>query len=94
MRSIRQTAAFKRDFKRVSKGTARTALKERFMTVVSTLAEDEALPLPYRDHALGGNWHGHRECHITPDLILLYYTAEPDQLVLVRLGSHAEIFGF
>ncbi len=92
MRSVRQTTAFKRDFKRESKGSSRHILKERLWGVVSALATGTPLDPSYRDHSLGGNRRGHRECHIAPDLLLLYHLPE-DALTLVRLGSHAELLG-
>ncbi|MDI9369730.1 MAG: type II toxin-antitoxin system YafQ family toxin [Synergistaceae bacterium] len=92
MRSVRQTAAFKRDFKRESKGPSRLILKERLLGVISALAIGEPLDPSYRDHSLGGNWRGHRECHIAPDLLLLYHLSD-ETLTLVRLGSHAKLFG-
>ncbi|RMX07322.1 type II toxin-antitoxin system YafQ family toxin [Vandammella animalimorsus] len=52
----------------------------------------QALPARYRDHALGGDWQGFRDCHIEPDLVLIYRQTE-QALELVRIGSHAEWFG-
>ena len=51
------------------------------------------MPLPERnrDHALSGNWSGYRECHVRPDLLLIYEMAE-GVLRLIRLGSHSELF--
>jgi mRNA interferase YafQ len=45
------------------------------------------------DHALSGDRENHRECHIWPDLLLIYSKTSPDVLRLVRLGSHSELFG-
>ena len=92
MRSIEQTSAFKRDLKRESKGRAKFILKEEFVPVVSQLAEDKPLAPSYHDHPLTGNWKGSRECHLAPNLLLLYRLKE-GRLVLVRLGSHAEVLG-
>ena len=44
-----------------------------------------------RDHALTGNWRDYRDCHIKPDLVLIYQKPESDILRLVRLGSHSEL---
>ena len=46
-----------------------------------------------RDHALSGDWAGYRECHIKPDLLLIYRKPDADTLRLARLGSHSELFG-
>lgn len=61
--------------------------------VVALLAADRDLPLSYRDHALVGDWSGYRECHLKPDLLLVYRKPDDDTLRLVRLGSHSELFG-
>lgn len=57
------------------------------------LAEDIPLPEKYCDHALSGMWAKHRECHIQPDWLLIYYKSE-DVLVLTlsRTGSHSDLF--
>ncbi|MGD1641148.1 type II toxin-antitoxin system YafQ family toxin [Klebsiella pneumoniae] len=49
--------------------------------------------LRYRDHDLSGDWAGYRECHIKPDLLLIYRKSDADTLRLARLGSHSELFG-
>jgi mRNA interferase YafQ len=49
------------------------------------------LPTSYLDHALAGNWQDHRDCHIKPDLVLIYRKPDPQTLQLVRLGSHSEL---
>lgn len=54
---------------------------------------DEPLPPAYRDHQLGGDWDDCRECHVRPDLLLVYRKSDARVLQLVRLGSHAELFG-
>ena len=60
---------------------------------VSLLAEDKPLPEKNHDHALGGGWRDHRECHLKPDLLLIYRKPDVQVLQLVRLGSHSELFG-
>jgi mRNA interferase YafQ len=86
MRTIEQTSAFKRDLKRESKGQHRAYLAEHFAGVVAALANDEVLETRLHDHALTGDWRGFRDCHIRPDLVLIYAKAEPEALQLVRLG--------
>jgi mRNA interferase YafQ len=93
MRGIRRSTAFKRDFKRESKGQHRSDLGELLTDAVSALAEDRPLPPANRDHALTGEWKGYRECHLRPDLLLIYAKPDPETLDLVRLGSHSELFG-
>ena len=48
--------------------------------------------LAYRDHPLTGDWKGFRDCHLRPDLVLIYSVSETE-LTLVRLGSHSDLFG-
>jgi mRNA interferase YafQ len=60
--------------------------------VISALASDAVLDELYDDHQLTGEWKDCRECHIKNDFLLVY-TKEGNNLHLVRLGSHAELFG-
>ena len=96
MRTIDRSSAFKRDYKREAKGQHRTTLDDDVLAVVVTLASDQTLQPHQRDHDLSGNWVGYRECHIKPDLLLIYRkldTEEGSFLRLARLGSHSELFG-
>jgi len=93
MRRIERTTAFRRDFKREKKGQYRGTLDFLVSEVVSLLIQDIPLPGKNRDHGLGGDWQDHRECHLRPDLLLVYRKPSPDVLQLVRLGSHSELFG-
>jgi len=94
MRTIERSSAFKRDYKRV-KVSPRHAhdLDRLVLTTVALLATDQALPESHRDHALSSGWTGYRECHIKPDLLLIYRKLNTDTLRLARLGSHSELFG-
>jgi mRNA interferase YafQ len=62
---------------------------------LSTLIVQRArdIPRPRRnfDHPLTGEWADHRDCHLRPDLMLIYRKPDPDTLTLVRLGSHSEL---
>lgn len=91
MRRIEPTNTFKRDYKRESKGKYRAALESDFASIVQALARDEPLAERYRDHPLTGEWNDHRDCHIKPDLVLIYRKSDPEQLQLVRLGTHSEL---
>ena len=90
MRTIRRTARFKRDYKREAKGRYRATLDRDLLAVVSLLAADAALPEKHRDHALSVDWKDHRDCHIRPDLVLIYRKPDTETLELVRLGSQSE----
>ncbi len=61
------------------------------MEVVDLLAADTPLPRRNVDHALTGDWIDHRDCHLRPDLILIYRKPDDASLELVRMGSHSEL---
>lgn len=89
--TVKMTTQFKKDYKRCKKrGLPIARLKE----VIGILAMSELLPAKNLDHALSGNWAGHRECHIQPDWLLIY-RIEDDVLVLTlaHTGSHSDLFG-
>jgi mRNA interferase YafQ len=86
VRTIDRSTAFKRDFKK--HGDIEVALIE----VLYKLLNDEVLPEKYRDHSLTGDWLGYRECHVKPDLLLIYKQSDENTLRLARLGSHSELF--
>lgn len=72
MRTIEWTTQFKRDYKREAKGLYRSTLTKDLDYIVTTLANDEPLADKHHDHALSGEWKDHRDCHVKPDLILIY----------------------
>jgi mRNA interferase YafQ len=91
MRKIERTGQFKRDYKRVDKGHHRQILESKLASIIQNLANDQPLDEKYRDHALTGDWKDHRDCHIKPDLVLIYRKLNDSVLQLVRLGSHSEL---
>ncbi len=93
MRTIEYTSAFRRDFKREKRGQHRRDIDSFVSEVVSLLAEDKALPEKNRDHSLSGEWGDHRECHLRPDLLLIYPKPDANTRQLVRMGSHSDLFG-
>lgn len=92
-REVDRSTAFKRDYKRESKGQHRAMLDADMIAVLVALVNDEPLNARNRDHELSGDWHGYRECHVKPDLLLIYQKPDADTLRLARLGSHSELFG-
>lgn len=93
MRAIDRASSFKRDYKREAKGQHRATLDAELKPVIVALVTDEPLAAKYRDHELGGDWKGYRECHVKPDLLLIYRKVDDDMLRLARLGSHSALFG-
>ena len=89
--TIKHTTQFKKDMKLVKK---RHLDIELLKSIVEKLANGETLPEKYKDHALSGNWSGHRECHLNPDWLLIYrYEDDILVLTLTRTGTHSDLFG-
>ena len=88
---VKPTTQFKNDFKLAMKRSMKIELLDE---VIAMLAMGETLPDKHKDHALTGNWVGHRECHILPDWLLIY-RIEDEVLVLTlaRTGTHSDLFG-
>ena len=91
MRRIEPTNAFKRDFKRVKASPKHRDLESLLRELLNLLMADAPLPPRNRDHPLTGDWKDFRDCHVKPDLVLIYRKAGVDTLQLVRLGSHSEL---
>ena len=90
MYKIMATGRFRKDLKTmIRRGYNMNLLED----VVTKLANGEQLPAKNKDHSLSGNYAGKRECHITPDWLLIY---ELDQAVLylylTRTGTHSDLF--
>ena len=99
MRFVSETRAYKKDFQREERGQYRLVIRDELPTVIEMLAADITLPAKYHDHVLTGDWAHHGECHIKPDLLLVYMKIDDKdsedkngELRLVRLGSHSELF--
>jgi mRNA interferase YafQ len=84
----RGVSQFKKDYKRCVR---RGYEIEKLHNVIRSLASEKGLETRYRDHALLGEYKDCRECHIGPDWLLIYLLNETD-LVLVRTGSHSDLF--
>ena len=91
MLTIKFQAAFRRDDKRIVRRGYDVRL---FENVVQLLAEEKPLPEKNRDHALSGDYIGCRECHITPDWLLIYEISPHGELTLclTRTGTHSDLF--
>lgn len=91
MRRISRTGRFKRDYKRLKVAPLGAKLDGLLGGAFAALAADIPLPERFHDHALVGEWKDHRDCHIRPDLVLIYRKPDDETLELVRLGSHSEL---
>lgn len=84
------SGVFRRDYKRIQKRGYDLGLLEK---VVNMLAAGEKLPPRYRDHTLSGDYLGCRECHITPDWLLVYEISDDEVILyLTRTGTHSDLF--
>jgi mRNA interferase YafQ len=88
MKTIRRTSQFKRDVKRMQRQGREV---EKLKRVLEALVEGEPLAAKHRDHVLVGQYKGTRECHIKPDWLLIYELGEAE-IVLIRTGSHSDLF--
>jgi mRNA interferase YafQ len=89
MREITLTSQFKRDHKKRYRDKDLNVLLEQ---IVDLLAEGKPLNSRLKNHPLKGGYSGSYECHLKPDLLLIYIPTN-DELRLVRFGSHSELFG-
>ena len=86
--TIVYTSQFKRDFKKLQKQNKDIA---KLKSLIEKLLDSPPLRPEYRDHPLISNYTGYRECHIAPDWLLIYKKTS-DKLILVRTGSHSDLF--
>jgi mRNA interferase YafQ len=89
MKAVRVTGAFKKDLKRVIRRGYSQGLME---LIIDQLRSDLPLQASARPHPLKGAWKGYWDCHIEPDWVLIYQTTEAE-VVLIRTGTHADLFG-
>lgn len=86
--AIFRTSSFKKAYKKLLPTD-----QELVLSLVLKLANGENLDEKYKDHLLIGNYKGCRECHIKPDLLLIYKINNDEvELVLVEVGKHAQLF--
>jgi len=89
-REVRRSAQFRKDVRLAYKQGKDISLLDE---LIVKLANDEPLSEKYRDHALSGNWNGHRECHVSPDWLLIYKKTSDGGLFLslIRVASHSDL---
>ncbi|MCL2321884.1 MAG: type II toxin-antitoxin system YafQ family toxin [Oscillospiraceae bacterium] len=95
------TSRFRNDFRALNMNKI---IISEFSIVQDLLMNKKEFPLKYKDHLLTGNYKNHRECHLRPDMLLIYRvidTMEIDKesnkyityVEFVRIGSHSKLFG-
>lgn len=88
---IKYSKKFKRDYQREKSGVYGKKINAMLSEVIDILSGNQAFPRRYFDHALSGEWQDCRDCHLKPDLVLIYRKLDAGVIELVRLGSHSEL---
>jgi mRNA interferase YafQ len=89
MKLLKLSSQFKKDLKRYKhRGDLLDALEK----ILNILQCGEPIPAEFRPHMLSGNYKGHMECHVHNDSLLIWFDRDKDTIVLVRFGSHSELF--
>lgn len=91
MLEVFESSAFKRDRRRESKNSRNRDIDLRIVEVLLLLSQSVVLPPKYRLHKLRGSYSGLLECHVKPDLLMIF-RIEGNSAHLIRLGSHSELF--
>lgn len=90
MLDIQYSLQFKKDYKKIIKRGYNPTLLENILKILVT---NEALPPKYKEHNLSGKYKHYKECHITPDWLLIYKINQSTlTLILTRTGTHSDLF--
>lgn len=90
MKKLKPSTQYKKDYKKIQNNPKK---KAKLFEILCLLEKGEPIPEENRPHMLMGNYSGHMECHIEGDFLLIWFDPKTDQIDLVRLGSHSELFG-
>ena len=90
MKKLKASSQYKKDYKRFRNQPKKL---QKLVTVLNLLQNESPIPEEYKPHMLTGNYAGFMECHIGGDFPLIWFDTETDEIDLVRLGSHSELFG-
>lgn len=90
MKNLRQTTQYKKDLKRIRNNPKKA---EKLLEILKYLKNEIPIPKKYNPYMLTGDYDDHMECHIEGDFLLIWFDPETDDIDLVRLGSHAELYG-
>lgn len=89
MKKLKPTTQYKKDYKRFRSNPKKLA---KLFNILSLLQNEKPIPQENRPHMLTGNYAGYMECHIESDFLLIWLDPDTDEIDLVRLGSHSELF--
>ncbi|MDE5749202.1 MAG: type II toxin-antitoxin system YafQ family toxin [Duncaniella sp.] len=90
MKRLKPSTQYRKDLKRIRNNPKKAAA---LLTVLRMLENEIPIPPEYKPHMLLNDYAGCMECHIQGDFLLVWFDETTDQIDLVRLGSHSEIFG-
>ncbi len=89
MKKLKPTTQYKKDYKRFRSNPKKIV---KLFKILTLLQNEEPIPQENRPHRLTGNYAGYMECHIEGDFLLIWLDPDTDEIDLVRLGSHSELF--
>ena len=92
MRTIESATVFRKELKKLRAHPDHSNFDELLEAVLELLVIDKPLPIKNRDHPLTGHYKGFRDCHIKPDVVLIYSKPDKNTLWLARIGTHSEVF--
>jgi mRNA interferase YafQ len=92
MRTIESAKIFRKELRKLITRPDQSNLSELLEAVLEFLVNDKPLPIKNRDHPLTGSYKGFRDCHIKPDIVLIYSKPDKNILWLARIGTHSELF--
>lgn len=90
MKKLKPTTKYKKDYKRFRNNPRKL---EKLFGILKKLEQEIPIPAEYSPHMLTGEYRGHMECHIEGDFLLIWFDPDTDEIDLVRLGSHSDLFG-
>ncbi|MCM1041381.1 MAG: type II toxin-antitoxin system YafQ family toxin [Bacteroides sp.] len=90
MKTLVQSTQYKKDLKRIRNNNRKAAA---LLSILQLLENEEPIPEVYKPHMLTGDYTGCMECHIESDFLLIWVDPDTDEIDLLRLGSHSELFG-
>ncbi|MDE5607530.1 MAG: type II toxin-antitoxin system YafQ family toxin [Muribaculaceae bacterium] len=90
MKKLKPTGQYKKDYKRFRNNPKKV---EKLFKILELLQNEQQIPEENRPHMLTGDYAGYMECHIEGDFLLIWFDPDTDEICLIRLGSHSELFG-
>ncbi len=89
MKKLKASSQYKKDYKRFRNNPKKV---EKLFRILELLRAEQPIPEEHKPHLLVGNYAGYMECHIEGDFLLIWFDPDTDEINLVRLGSHSELF--